>query len=423
MPKLPPMFPSPDSVVPLLPPTAFWGGISWWGKTLTCGGVERQIIELAKYLTGIGFKLHFFCDTLEHESGCDFFLDDAQKLFRSILALDSLPARFEAHSSSIHQALAGFNLEPFYMKRAFFCMEYFLAVRPRIVQVWNADFPEVALAAVLAGVPKIIVSARSLPPNKRFPLGLESVDDVYASKIYKFLIPFPSIHFTANSKAGLVAYEDWLGLPANSICLATNLLSMGQWYKPPQSASKVLRASLNIPEQAPVLGGLIRFSEIKDPSLWILTAVEVLRNNPDAYAVLGGEGPMRQGLVDGVAQTPFKDRLILPGIINDSSLFFSILNVFLLTSFLEGLPNVLLEAHSHSLPIVTTNAGGASDVVLHGESGFVVNERDPLALAKYIQYILSNQQWALQAGEAGKKHIQANFSPEAAASPLCDLYA
>ena len=63
--------------------------------------------------------------------------------------------------------------------------------------------------------------------------------------------------------------------------------------------------------------------------------------------------------------------------------------VFLLGSAYEGFPNVILEAMAAGLPVVTTPAGEASQVVAHGQSGYVTSADDPAALSTYLERLVN----------------------------------
>ena len=69
----------------------------------------------------------------------------------------------------------------------------------------------------------------------------------------------------------------------------------------------------------------------------------------------------------------------------------------------DGLPNVLLEALASGTPVVATHAGGIGSVVLHGETGLLVPERDAAALAHAIERILGDSMLAGSLGRAARE--------------------
>lgn len=228
---------------------------------------------------------------------------------------------------------------------------------------------------------------------------------------------------TNNSRAGCRDYENWLGLPPGTITLTPNVFDLTQWSSPDIDRVTTLRHNLGLPKNARVLGGLFRFSSIKDPELWLCTALRVCAANPNVYAVVGGDGAELAQLKERLVNSIYAKRILLPGIITDVPAFLSLCDVFLHTAHVEGLPNVVLEAQAYQVPVVTTHCGGVADIVAHGESGFVVDERNENVLARYVGYILNNANFAEQAGRLGRERVKLNFAPNVAIPPLEQLYA
>lgn len=79
---------------------------------------------------------------------------------------------------------------------------------------------------------------------------------------------------------------------------------------------------------------------------------------------------------------------------------------------MEGLGVVLLEAAACGVPAVTGRSGGTPEAVLDGESGFVVDARERKALVDKIAWLLEHPQRAREMGQAGRGHVEANFSRE-----------
>jgi glycosyltransferase involved in cell wall biosynthesis len=81
-----------------------------------------------------------------------------------------------------------------------------------------------------------------------------------------------------------------------------------------------------------------------------------------------------------------------------------------LSSKNEGLPNAILEYMAARLPVVATDVGGNSEVVLHGKTGLLVPFGDREALAKALLYFLQNPSIARRFGEAGRRRVQEDFT-------------
>ena len=98
-----------------------------------------------------------------------------------------------------------------------------------------------------------------------------------------------------------------------------------------------------------------------------------------------------------------------------------LMDVLVLTSITEGLPNVLLEAAASGVPIVTSAAGGASEVVVDGETGFVVPCRDSRSVADRVLELIRERSLRRKFIDAARRRVRAMFTADrfAAAVQAC----
>ena len=97
-------------------------------------------------------------------------------------------------------------------------------------------------------------------------------------------------------------------------------------------------------------------------------------------------------------------------------------DIFVLPSYREGAPRVLLEAAACGLPVVTTDVPGCRDVVVEGVTGLLVPPRDSQALARAIIKLLQNPELRRQMGRAGRQRVEANFDVGAVTHKYLALY-
>jgi glycosyltransferase involved in cell wall biosynthesis len=88
----------------------------------------------------------------------------------------------------------------------------------------------------------------------------------------------------------------------------------------------------------------------------------------------------------------------------------------------DGIPNVIMEALSHRLPVVATDVCGIPEVIRHGETGLVVPQNAPAALAAAIRDMASDRGRALAMAAAGRDRVKAMFDPEANAEKLFEIF-
>jgi glycosyltransferase involved in cell wall biosynthesis len=407
----------------LFPAREFSGPLLWWGQSLCCGGLERQLVTMGEFFAKKSIPPVLACANLSKEKGNAFFLPQARKCFKAIHDLSGFTSAEKEHVDNARRMMEFFrDAPPRFLNSTLKYLIFFLQFRPCLVQIWNADFLHVPMAAALAGVPHVIIAGRSVSPRAGLAWNLERVNDVFARGVLTFLLRFPSVIMTNNCRAGAGDYADWLGIDPGRICITPNAFVDANPGMADIGTVRTFRESLGIPETAFVVGGLFRLEKTKDPLLWIKTAELVLQGNPDAYAVLGGDGPMRPELNDMVRDSPVGNRLALPGLIRDTRTFYKACACLLLTSHIEGLPNVALEAQYNGLPVVSTLAGGVEEAVAHGETGFIVAGRSPAALAERIFHISRHPDWAQAAAKKGPARVISHFSLERAGNILLRLY-
>jgi glycosyltransferase involved in cell wall biosynthesis len=84
----------------------------------------------------------------------------------------------------------------------------------------------------------------------------------------------------------------------------------------------------------------------------------------------------------------------------------------------EGTPVGIIEAGASGLPVVSTRHAGITDVVIHGKTGFLVDEGDIDGMAKYMYRILSDTELAIKMGKRARQHISDNFNMDVSIANL-----
>lgn len=130
------------------------------------------------------------------------------------------------------------------------------------------------------------------------------------------------------------------------------------------------------------------FKPQKSPLDFIKLASVITKELPNVKFILLGDGILRKKICALIDKLDLKKQIILAGWRNDVASVLPCLDVFVLTSLWEGLPIAVLEAMSAGLPVVATNTGGISEVVLDGKTGFLVKPRDIEALHERLKELL-----------------------------------
>ncbi|NNE36672.1 MAG: glycosyltransferase, partial [Gammaproteobacteria bacterium] len=290
--------------------------------------------------------------------------------------------------------------------------------KPAVVHLWLDDVNiKGGIAAVLAGVPRIILSLRSFPPVH---FGFHQP---YMREAYRWLFKQQGVILVNNSMAGAAAYEKWLGVPSAGIEVIYNGLS-SEFKRPTSYIAEVdeLKLILKIPADSPVMGTVIRFTEEKQPFYWLEIASELYKLNQGIYFLLAGDGPLLMDFRDKIRGADIEPNIRLVGHVADVYKYIAMMDLFLLTSRIEGLPNVLIESQLLGVPVVTTNAGGACETMVPDETGWTLEDYNAYTAARKINTILTNDDLLKVAGQNGKEFAKEKFNMENLAAGLQSVY-
>jgi glycosyltransferase involved in cell wall biosynthesis len=292
------------------------------------------------------------------------------------------------------------------------------ARRPTIVHLWLDEVNvKGGIAAVLTGVPRIILSQRSLPPTNF------AFHQPYMREGYRWLAAAPGVVMINNSEAGARAYEKWLRLPRGTISVVRNGYSFNERELMTIRAARGRhRERIGIPADAPVVGTVIRLTEEKRPFLWLDIAARVRRAMPEARFLIVGDGPLRAVLEDRVNRLDLAGAVNFTGQVNDVLAAMVDMDVLLLTSRAEGLPNVLVEAQFVGVPVVATPVGGAPEVVNHSKSGWLLENDEPESCARRVVQILQDVAWRDRASRHGPAFAFARFGMQRAIDEILAVY-
>ncbi|HEX7599189.1 MAG TPA: glycosyltransferase [Polyangia bacterium] len=190
-------------------------------------------------------------------------------------------------------------------------------------------------------------------------------------------------------------------------------------FHPDSEARRALRAELDLPPQAWLVGTVGRLVPDKDPEVLLRAAAPLL--GPDAGLVFVGDGPLLSSLRALAAEHPNGRWVRFLGARQDVARLLAGFDIFALSSCTEGLPLALLEAMATSLPIVATSVGGVPDVLQDGVSGRLVPKGDPAAMRAALAQLRGHPAEAASLGLRAREESQ-RFSSIIMAQRYLDLY-
>lgn len=194
-------------------------------------------------------------------------------------------------------------------------------------------------------------------------------------------------------------------------------------FKPDLEARSQIRAGLNIPHDALVIGLIGRFDPMKDHATFFSAASLFLRSHPDALFILAGRGVTDQNpsMRDYTEAITGQRKFRLLGERDDIPRIISAIDIATSSSMSEGFPNVIGEAMACGVPCVATDAGDSG--LLMGDTGLVVNKKSPQELCKAWDMIARiTPEARLEMGSRGRDRIQKHYSQGKTTRSYEDLY-
>lgn len=217
-----------------------------------------------------------------------------------------------------------------------------------------------------------------------------------------------------------------IGISDERISLIHDAVDLEEFAEPRDTKS--VRQELGIPTAAVTFGMLGRIVEWKGVKEFVSAAIRVLEGDPNAYALIVGDesdgAPSYFREVRRLAKSSsVRDRIVLTGYREDIPAVMQTLDVVVHTSVApEPFGLVVAEAMAAGKPVVAADRGGPRDIVLEGETGYLVNPRDTAALAETIESLLRDPDLARELGRSGRERARERFGTERYALEVADLY-
>lgn len=349
------------------------------------GGAERQCTYTAVGVSRGHWKPFIVCDHFEPPA--DFFRPYVESEGIPIAPVVESPAeladpRIAAICQLFGEKYSSINFDNVFIEIVRYA-SVLRALRPRLIHCWMDYCNTLAgSAAALVGVPCIVLSCRSLAPDHF------RIFQPFMRPAYQALLKRRRATILNNSWAGANDYARWLGLPENRIQVVHNGFNFPESVS--LQARAVVRQSYGIPESARVVGSILRFSEEKRPRLLIDTARELYAVDSSVRFLFFGGGAMLQEMRECIAALNLEKVIYLPGYTNALWDVLAAMDIFLLTSRMEGLPNVLVEAQASGLPVVAPRVGGTCETFIENETGLSVEGDTPTDFASAVRNILND---------------------------------
>ena len=282
------------------------------------------------------------------------------------------------------------------------------AERPDILHSWI--FAANAYGRLIAGKrgrPRVVVSERCVDSWKSpWQLWLDRKQIGRTTRL------------VGNSQSVTAFYRS-LGVPPEKLAVIPNAVEVPSG---PRADRDQALAEFEIPPGSRVVGfagRLARQKRVHD----IVWAMQLLKQLTDrVYLMLIGDGPERSSLTDLARHMGCEHLVRFVGHRDDAARLIGLFNVFWLASDFEGMSNSIMEAMAAAVPVVASDIPPNRELVVDGQTGFLVKVGDSVGIAQFTDRILADPALAQRLGATGRERMQTNFSVERMVSLHAELY-
>jgi len=190
----------------------------------------------------------------------------------------------------------------------------------------------------------------------------------------------------------------------------------------PNLSPEEVRNRYSIKDEDKLVGVIGRLSPEKGQAVFLHAFKKVVEKVPFAKAIIIGDGQEKERLMNFCSDNGLRDKVIFSGYQNNIANFYQIMDLLVLPSFSEGLPNVILEAMAFKIPVIATSVGGVPEVITDGLNGLLVSPGNAELMAEKIIQLQGNKRESENIGENGYRSLYPRFSPEHRSDQILTLY-
>ena len=336
------------------------------------GGAERHLLELWNRIDSERFEIEIACLSLTGG-----------------FASDVLAQRWPVHDLGVGRRMYG----PRGARGLLRLIHHVRAFRPDVIHGYLLSGSLfAALAGRACGVRAVVLAKRNVDA---FEPGRRIAMHRLAHRL--------STHVTAVSRA-VAESSVALGVPRDRITVIPNGVDTARFGPAPgggvaASASEAARRSA----AAPLIGSVGCLAPRKDYGTLLEALALLARRGREFEVLLVGDGAERGTLESQARALGLAGRVRFAGERSDVERLLPTMDVFVLSSREEGIPNALLEAMASGRPVVATAVGGTPEIVAAGESGWLVPPASPGPLADALEEALSNPVEAARRGATARR--------------------
>ena len=194
-------------------------------------------------------------------------------------------------------------------------------------------------------------------------------------------------------------------------------------FKPASIEEKILKKrELGLNKNDFVLGNVGRMDYWKNQRILIEILPDLKKISPQIKLILVGRGEEEGNLKKLAIKKGVKNDVIFLGQRSDVNQILKAFDIFVFPSLTEGLPLVVIEAMATGLPIVASHVGGIPELVVNGETGFLVSPTSKEEIKEAIIKLLNNPELRKEMGQIARKRFETHFSLSQMVQKYMEVY-
>ena len=211
--------------------------------------------------------------------------------------------------------------------------------------------------------------------------------------------------------------EDWLikqiKVPITKISQVYNGVDINRFNENDAKPLSLLPIEFRDPKLL-LIGTVGRLDPVKDQLTLVQSFIHLVKTQPElshkVRLVIVGSGVLMSSLQILTQDADIEHLVWFAGERHDVADIMQTLDLFVLPSINEGISNTILEAMASALPVIATKVGGNPELVIDGQTGYLVLKQDPIAMAAaFKRYLLQPELLKLH-GQAGRSRVISTFS-------------
>jgi len=222
-----------------------------------------------------------------------------------------------------------------------------------------------------------------------------------------------------NSKVQMDKYSEKFRFKKIPLKTIVNAINVNDFQS---KIDKSLLKQLNLPPETMLLGTIGNFSEHKNFEMFIDVCANLSKKFDYLHFIAVGDSASRKSYEAIVESRNLGKKISFLGYVKEIDKIISNLDMFLLTSIWEGMPNVIMESMASKVPVISTDIDGARELIDHGINGYLVKSKDVNGMVNTISNIISSYDDIDNITDNAFEKISNDFSIDKMVSKYQDIF-